>query len=242
MKEFKKGLSKTGTFIVPYGSVEAHGTHLPLSTDTIIIVEAVRAAAERMPLFVAPPVHYGVCTSTGKHPGTITITPDTLRALTRDIVTDGARKGFENFILISGHGGGIHTFALKEAGEELMRSHSSIRIAALNIYEILGKEARDIAETSRDSHAGEIETSLLLHLCPELVKGRSAYERPALPKPIIVGDKVKYWPGAVDGDPSKANPEKGERVFNLMVESILALAAKLEACGEASPSTDNYPQ
>jgi creatinine amidohydrolase len=228
MKDFKKGLKTTKTLIVPYGTVEAHGTHLPLSTDTFIILEAVKRAASRVPVFVAPPIHYGVCTSTGAHPGTVGISPETLRRTTADIVRDCYRKGLRNFILVSGHGGGIHVSAIKEAGEELTRELKGVKIAALSIYDILPPEAIKLAETENDSHAGELETSLILYLAPGLVKGRAKEEYPGLPKPIIARDKLKYWPGAVWGNPKKATRKKGERLFRMMVECIEELVRRIE--------------
>ncbi|MFQ5902011.1 MAG: creatininase family protein, partial [Thermodesulfobacteriota bacterium] len=106
MEDFKRGLEATKTLILPLGTVEEHGTHLPLSTDTMVVYEIARKAAERIMVFVAPPIHYGVCTSTSQHPGTISITFDTLRAILRDILISSYDKGLRNFILISGHAGG----------------------------------------------------------------------------------------------------------------------------------------
>ena len=228
MKEFKAGLKKTKTLIIPYGSVEAHGTHLPLSTDTIAIVEALKEATRSVEVFVAPPLHYGYCSSTGDHPGTLNITPETLRRISIDLVRDGASKGMKNFILISGHGGSIHTFAIKEAADRLVSEIKGIKIAALRVYEVLGKDAEKIAETPGDAHAGEIETSLMLHLYPELVKGVSPKGKPKLPKHFYVGDRLKQWPGAVNGDPSKATREKGEAYFNEMVRGIVGLVKEME--------------
>jgi creatinine amidohydrolase len=228
MKEFKAGLKKTRTLIVPYGTIEAHGTHLPLSTDTIAMVRVCEEVEKKIPVFVAPPIHYGVCTSSGQHPGSLTITPETLRRITLDIVRDAASKGLTKIILISGHGGGIHTFAMKEAGEILKAELKGIQIAALTIYEIIGKEAEEIADSEGDSHAGELETSLMLHLTPELVKGRSKKERPKFKRPFIASDKLKYWPGAVNGDPSLATKEKGERFFKVMVDKTVGLVADIE--------------
>ena len=228
MKEFKIGLKKTRTLIVPYGTIEAHGTHLPLSTDTIAMVRVCERVAEKLPVFVAPPVHYGVCTSSGQHPGTLSITPETLRRITMDIVRDAAGKGLKNFILISGHGGGIHTFAMKEAGEILKAELKGIEIAALTIYELIGSEAEEISESENDSHAGELETSLMLHLNPELVKGRGKKERPKFKRPFIASNKLKYWPGAVNGDPKLATALKGERFFNVMVEKTAGLVRDIE--------------
>lgn len=230
MSEFKKSLKKTRTLIVPFGTVEAHGGHLPLNTDTLIIREVVRKAAGRINAYMAPPIQYGVCTSTSLHPGTIGITPETLRRLVTDIVGDAFKKGLRNFVLISGHGGSIHVSAMKEAAEAIVSggAFKGIRIAALSIYEILPKEAWEISETRNDSHAGEMETSLVLHLAPGLVKGRAKEEYPRLPKPILVGDKLRYWKGAVWGDPSKASREKGERLFDLMVKGVEDLVERLE--------------
>ncbi|MFZ3072107.1 MAG: creatininase family protein [Thermodesulfobacteriota bacterium] len=227
MRQFKDGLKKTKTVIVPFGTVEAHGTHLPLSTDTIIIWEAVKKAAEKVNVFIAPPIYYGVCTSTSDHPGTIGITPGTVRNITTDIVRDLRKKGLRRFILISGHGGSIHVSAMKEAAEALTTEFRDITIAACSVYEILPKEARHIAETEGDSHAGELETSLVLYLSKGLVKGRAKKEFPKFVKPIIARDKIKYWPGAVWGDPSKASVDKGKRFFDIMVKSIVELADKI---------------
>jgi len=228
MKEFEKSLKRSKTIIIPFGTVEAHGRHLPLNTDTLIIREVVKKAASIAKVYMAPPIQYGVCTSTGQHPGTIGITASTLRKLTRDIVRDAFDKGLRKFILISGHGGSLHVAAMKEAAETLTQELSGVRIAALSIYEILGKEADAVAETKNDSHAGEIETSLVLHLAPALVKGRSKEEYPKLPKPVVAKDKVRYWPGAVWGDPGKATAEKGEKVFNIMVQSVVSLVKRLD--------------
>jgi len=228
MSEFKSALKKTKTMVLPYGTVEAHGTHLPLNTDTLIIYEAVKLAAAKAPFFIAPPIEYGVCTSTGPHPGTLSITTRTLRLLTKDIVREAYAKGLRNFILLSGHGGSAHVAAMKEAGEALTDELKSAKIAALSIYEIIGPEGFAIAETKNDSHAGELETSAVLHLAPELVKGRAKKEFPKLPKPIIARDKLKFWPGAVWGDPSKATSKKGRELIELMAERIAKLARDIK--------------
>lgn len=223
MKEFKEGLKKTKTLIVPFGTVEAHGTHMPLSTDTIIMEEVCKATLKKKKFFLAPPIHYGVSTGTGQHPGSINISCETLRRIVFDIVRDSYEKGLRNFILVSGHGGGQHMAALKEASEILTKELKDVRIAPLTIYEILPKEAYAIAETKNDSHAGELETSLMLYINEKLVKGRDKEQYPKLPKPIVVKDKMKYWPGAVWGNPKKASEKKGQEFFDYMVQALLKL-------------------
>jgi len=228
MEEFRKGLKKTKTLIIPFGTVEEHGRHLPLSTDTIIAVEVLRLVEEKRKVFIAPPLHYGVCTTTRLHPGTISITPETLRRITLDMVRDSFQKDIKNFILISGHGGGLHMNALKEVAEILVEEIKGIRIAVVSPYELLWKELSGIAETENDSHAGEIETSVMLALRPELVKGRSKEEYPSFPKPMVVKDKLKYWPGGVWGNPEKASREKGEQVIALILEKIIDIIDMIE--------------
>ncbi len=228
MTEFQKAMRKTRTVIMPLGTVEAHGTHLPLNTDTLIIRELVKRVSERMNVFMLPPLQYGVCTSTSAHPGTIGITTSTLKSILMDIVRDAFGKGLRNFILVSGHGGGLHLSAMRDASETLVGELKGIRLGAFTIYEVLGKEVEAIAETRNDSHAGELETSLVLHLAPRLVKGRAREEYPSFPKPFVVSDKQRYWPGAVWGNPGKASVEKGEALFGLMADKLSELVKKIE--------------
>ncbi|MBI5327814.1 MAG: creatininase family protein [Deltaproteobacteria bacterium] len=228
MAEFKKGIKKTKTLIIPFGTVEEHGGHLPLSTDTIQVYEVVKEAARRVMVFVAPPVHYGVLTSTRKHPGSIGISANSLRMITRDIIKSAYDKGLRNFILISGHAGNIHMSALREAGEEMIDEIENIRIAVISEYDMIRGESERFVETKDDGHAGEIETSRLLYLAPQLVKGRAREEYPELPKPFLVRDKVKYWKGGVHGNPAKATREKGEKMFLFSVESVVEIVKKIE--------------
>jgi creatinine amidohydrolase len=223
MKEFKNHLKKTKTIIFPFGTVEEHGNHLPLNTDTLIVYEVLKRVIKKRNVFLAPPVYYGVCTTTSQHPGTISITPPTLRRLTYDLVKDAYDKGLRNFFLITGHGGGLHSSALKEASEKLAAELKGIKIAPLCPYDILYKELSEIADTVNDSHAGEIETSLMLALAPELVKGRSKEDYPKLPKPFVVNNKLKYWRSGVWGNPEKASKEKGEKTIKIIVNKIIEI-------------------
>ncbi|MFO0752612.1 MAG: creatininase family protein, partial [Thermodesulfovibrionales bacterium] len=237
MNEFKKYLKQTKTIVFPFGTIEEHGGHLPLNTDVLIINEVLKRVAHREKFFLAPLTYYGVCTTTRDHPGTISITPETLRLLARDLIAEAYRKGLRNFLLVSGHGGSQHMAALKEASETAVETLEGIRIAAFTPYELLWKELSEVAETPNDSHAGELETSMVLVLAPDLVKGRSPEEYPRIPKPFSVRDKVRHWPGGVWGDPGKASAEKGERAIELMVDSISTLLGRLGDKGRkrASP-------
>ncbi len=220
MSDFKKNLKKTKTIIFPFGTVEEHGSHLPLNTDTLIIYEILKLVVKKRKVFLAPPLYYGVCTSTSQHPGTISITPATLRRITYDLAKDAYEKGLRNIFLMSGHGGGLHSAAMKEAAEKLVNEVEGIRIAVICPYDVLYKELSELADTPNDSHAGEIETSLVLYLAPELVKGRAKEEYPRLPRPFTVKNKVRYWPGGVWGNPEKASKAKGGKAVTLIVNKI----------------------
>lgn len=228
MADFQKGLKKTKTLIVPFGTVEEHGSHLPLSTDTMQIYEVVKEVAKRVRVFVAPPLHYGVLTSTRDHAGSIGISANSLRMITRDLIKSAYVKGLRNFILISGHAGNIHMSALREIGEEMIDDFDDIKIAVISEYDMIRKESDKFVETKDDGHAGEIETSRILHLAPCLVKGRAKEEYPKLPKPFLARDKVKYWKGGVWGNPAKATREKGEKLFLFSVDRVVEVVKRIE--------------
>ncbi|KJR43308.1 Creatininase [Candidatus Magnetoovum chiemensis] len=228
MEDFKELLKKTKTIIFPFGAVEEHGRHLPLNTDTLIIYEILKKAAMMRDVFIAPPMYYGVCTSTAQHPGTISISANTLRHLTRDLIKEAYKKGLRNFLLLSGHAGSMHIFAMKEVCEALIEELDGVKIAVLSPYDSFFRELFELCETPNDSHAGELETSLVMALAPNLVKCLSEEEYPNMPKPFIVKDKVKYWQGGVWGNPKKASKEKGEQAIKIIIEKVLELIDSIE--------------
>lgn len=228
MPEFIDGLKRTTTVIIPFGTIEEHGSHLPLSTDTIQAVEVARMASEQAPAFVAAPIHYGVCTSTAQHPGTVGITAETLRRLTKDVVRSLYRHGLRGFILASGHGGSLHYAAMREVAEELIYELADSKFAVFAIYDMVKWEAEDLIETKHDSHAGELETSDILYLRPELVKGRDAESYPRRTDPFVARDKMKLWPTGVWGDPGKASAEKGKKSIELMTAKLVEVIRTME--------------
>lgn len=228
MPEFVAGLEKTRTVLIPFGATEEHGPHLPLSTDTLHAAEVGRKLAARRPIFIAPPIPYGVCRSTSCHPGTLSIRGETLKALAFDIVSSLYGQGLRHFVLLTGHAGGTHLSALIDVGEELLCRFADCRIAVLTEYMLASKEGRGLIETEGDSHAGEIETSRILHSHPQLVKGTAAREFPDFPAGILVRNKRRCWPGGVWGDPAKASAEKGARLEKLVVAALERLIDQLE--------------
>lgn len=232
MSQFSQGLERTRTIIVPYGSLEEHGPHLPLSTDTVHAYELAKAASLHRPLFVAPPLNYGLCRSTGEHPGTVSIGGETLRRLTIDIITSLYRQGLRNFLLMSGHAGGTHMAYLTDAGEELLHSCPESKIAVFSVLDFLVNLPPGLLETSGDSHAGELETSVMLHLYPHWVNGSASEDYPEFPRPLLVRNKRKFWNSGIWGDPSKASGIKGRQFFEAFVGELLNLVEKIESFKE----------
>jgi len=231
-------LRRSRTVIVPFGSLEEHGPHLPLGTDTFQAVEVCRLAAERAGVHLAPAVPYGVCRSTRNHPGTVGLTTATLRAIAVDLVRDFHRHGMRNFLLVSGHAGKTHLLTLVDAGEQLIEELSAIRVSVVSEYHEMMAAGREIVETDDDSHAGEIETSRIMALRPGLVDGTAPAEWPRFPHALLVRDKVAHWPGGVWGDPGKATPGKGRRLVELAAARLVELVRELETWpdGPAAPA------
>ena len=118
--------------------------------------------------------------------------------------------------------------ALQDAGEELIARFDDISVAVVSEFDLAKEQGRGLIETPGDAHAGEIETSRILHSHPHLVKGTSPREFPAFPAGILVRDKRQYWPGGVWGDPGKATAAKGAQLEHLVVSSLLNLVRSLE--------------
>jgi creatinine amidohydrolase len=231
MEQVRERLAADGgstVVIVPFGSVEQHGSHLPLSTDTLQASGVAVRAARITPCLVAPPVHYGQCSSTRNHPGTITVSAGTVRSLARDIVGALVNQGVRRIILYSGHAGRIHMAALREAAEGCVRHDESLRIAVVSDLELVKDNCADILDTPNDGHAGEIETSRMMYLHDELVGKPPEEEYPRLPRGQVVPDPENYWEGGVWGNPRAATVEKGKLLIERSAEALADIVKSLQ--------------
>ncbi len=217
--------SRAGTpVILPFGSTEQHGSHLPLATDTLQAYGVAVRAAGKVRALVAPPVHYGQCSSARNHAGTVTISGDTLRSLAGDLLRSLTGHGFTRIVLFSGHAGRIHMAALREAAENLIREQPTVKLAVVSDLDLVREASGDMIQTAADGHAGEVETSRMMHLHPDSVReARPAEEYPAFPRYRVVPDPEAYWPGGVWGDPSKADEEKGKVLVERSAEALAGI-------------------
>jgi creatinine amidohydrolase len=223
--EIEAGLNQTQTIILPVGATEEHGPHLPVFTDTIQAMEVAMEAARRRDLFVAPPVHYGVCRSTRGFPGTITVGHDALRLYAHDILLSFYDSGFRRVMILTGHAGGQHLSALEEACQMAV-SERDFLVSMVSLFDLIDMKA---VEAKGDGHAGEIETSFMQVIRGDLVKGKPDAHFPVRPKFLVQKDVRHIMGNGIMGDPSRATPEKGKLFMEMAVQGVLGAMDELES-------------
>lgn len=226
-KEYEEFLQKVKAVILPVGSVEEHGFHLPLNTDTIIAHEIALRAAEKKSALVLPPVAYGLCRTTSGFPGTISLSFGTIRGIIKEILEGVVRHGAKRIILLTGHLGSGHMEALREASISVKRRHPEFEILLIPLFDLLDDKARGVLEVEKKEagHAGEAETSIMLVLKPNLVKmERAEGENPEFPN-FVVETSGRKWmrTGVIRGEPRLATKEKGEVMVKCLVENLAKL-------------------
>jgi creatinine amidohydrolase len=226
--EIEAGLKENRTVILPIGATEEHGPHLPIYTDTVQAIEVAREVARRHGIFLAPPVHYGVCRSTRRFPGTITVSHDGLRAYVHDILLSFHESGFRNVLILTGHAGGQHMAALEEACQMAVEERD-FRVSLVSLFDLIDPAA---VEASGDGHAGEIETSLMMKIRSDLVKGKPERHFPMRSRFLVMRDVRHLMGNGIMGDPSRASPEKGETFFEMAVKGVEKALEEMESFPE----------
>jgi creatinine amidohydrolase len=216
-KDVEEYLKKRNDVIIPIGTIEEHGYHLPLLTDSIIAEKVSREVGKRTGIMVLPTIFYGFSSTLRYYPGTITSDFDGLRGFMYDIFQSLVNQGFKRIYVISGHGGRAHEIAIKEAAKKhILENH--VDIFYINLYKTDGitKFLED-----KPSHADEAETSLMLFLQPDLVNMKKAVNEKKIDKKFSVLKRFELTKSGVFGRAKLATKEKGEKVFNRMVEEIV---------------------
>jgi creatinine amidohydrolase len=227
-KEFEEKVNEEDSIVlIPFGCVEEHGPHLPINTDGII--------AEKMCLF-------GVSRTTQGFPGTLEFRIETLKALVYDIVYSYGSQGLETLVLFTWHGGTTHATILREACIDVLETIRKEKRLPLrltkeqfsqlpHIYLLSGvrlfdgeleKKILSILETE-PYHAAELETSLMLYLCPEKVKKEKLpdlKEFPAFPEEQIFARGNPWLDQGLMGDASKASKEKGKKIYDIFIQTL----------------------
>ena len=223
--EIEAGLGQTRTVILPVGATEEHGPHLPTITDTIQAMEVARAVADKKNVFLAPPLHYGVCRSTRGFPGTITVSHDALRAFVKDLLISFTDSGFTKVMILTGHAGGQHMAALEEACQMAVEERD-FRVSLVSLFDFIDAAA---VQTPHDGHAGEMETSLMMVIRKDLVKGKPAEHFPKRPRFLIMKNVRHLMGNGIMGNPEPATPEKGRAFFDMAVKGVIGALEELES-------------
>jgi creatinine amidohydrolase len=232
--------------ILPVGSVEAHGPHLPLTTDSIIAEAIAREIGKRLDAFVLPVFHYGTLWSLKDFPGSTWIERDTLTRAIYEIGAVLATHGFKMFVVINAHIG--NTDSIKEGLRKLIKDYPELNVYMFNpdlIFEVAKKYIDSKPWYKMYYHAEEIETSLLLYLVPDTVKmDKAVREYPDVPANMdykFIPWKLLTKSGVI-GDPTVANREKGEKIFKEVVSRIVeALEKEIRALTTRSSEAPREP-
>jgi creatinine amidohydrolase/Fe(II)-dependent formamide hydrolase-like protein len=225
--------------LLPVGSIEQHGPHLPLDTDAFdanyLALRVAEACSDPKPM-VLPNIPYGVSYHHDEFKGTVSISNDTLAKLVYDIGISISRNGIKKLVIINGHGG--NSPALNYAAQMINRdAHIFV---CVDTGETSDVDIYSLVETPNDVHAGEIETSAGLAVRPHLVKmDQARREVPEFSSRYLdfTSKRGVLWyaytrkisHSGVMGDPNKASAEKGKRIWEIMITHLVALVEDLKS-------------
>lgn len=240
----QKTLESKNTIILPIGSTEQHGLHLPVGTDTMVASAIAESAAQKANVLVAPPLWFGWSPHHLVLPGTITIRPEVLIEVVYDVITSLCKHAFEKFVLLNGHRI-VNDSWLQIAGE---RAKSKLGVKVI-IFDpaFMSKSITESLGWGEIGHAEEIESSQMWHCYPELVKMERSKDNPHRNDPLYhvdprySGDTLCYVPssseemkasvlkaGGTTGEPSKANRKSGKKYHEHLVEKLVMAIQRIQ--------------
>ena len=236
-----------GVVILPIGAIEQHGPHLPTQTDSLIVSYILEATLHHLPsevqAWALPPLNYGKSNEHTGFPGTISLTAKTLLAVLHDIAVSVQRAGFRRLAFINGHGGNS---ALLEVAARDIRAATGLMCFCLQpaLYVDPPFEI-STAERCFGIHAGELETSLVLEIAPELVQMEKAIRHfPPFPDTesdlFLFGPASTAWLSAdwsdsgVFGDATLGSADKGHALIVAAVERLGKLITAISRFETAS--------
>ena len=214
--------------VLPWGATEAHNYHLPHGTDMIeaeqLAIEAARLARERdaKPI-VLPAIPFGNNAQQLDQIATIHLSTNTAAAILDDVCHSLTEQGIDRLVIVNGHGGNEFKPIVRDAQHK-----HGLLIVVINFWAICPEARENIFEQPGD-HADELETSLILHLRPDLVVMDQASGGKSVSFAIDALRKPGAWtprpwshsqPDTGDGDPSRASAEKGARYFAEVASGI----------------------
>jgi creatinine amidohydrolase len=226
--EVAKLVKQKKMVLIPVGSIEQHGPHLPLNCDLTAASEVSLRVARKIGAVVAPPIVPGVSTHHMPFPGTITLSPSTFIKLVKEYCGSLSRHGFMDLVLVNGHGGNSAslTIASAEARVEL----DPVRVYHVNWWEFIPRDLGAAMSFEAGYHANGPETSWMLALRPKLVKMELAgREMPMATENVkasfnLYASTFKTFKdvtkSGVLGDPTGASAKEGRQYIDSAVDAI----------------------
>ncbi len=243
--EIREAVAQQRVAVLPVGTIEQHGPHLPLVTDVLTAAEMSRLAVESIPseAVLLPAVPYSFNEHHMDFPGTIAIKGQTIVDYVTDIGISLARHGFTKVLLVNGHGSNVPFLDI--AARNITNQSQAIcaMVPWWNLIprELL-KELRESEYPGGMAHGCELETSVLLHLRPDLVQMEHArkdisfqpteffYWDLQAPSPVFFQEWFsRYSRTGTVGDPTLASTEKGRRFVEAVVARLIALIREFRA-------------
>jgi creatinine amidohydrolase len=227
--------------VLPWGATEAHNYHLPHGTDVIEAAAIAARAAEiadgrGAKVIVLPPIPFGNNAQQLDQVATIHINTSTAAAILTDVVASLARQGIDRLVIVNAHGGND----LKPLVRDAQAATDTI-IIMINFWQMIPEVVKSTFKEPGD-HAGELETSLLLHICPQWVKMADAGTGATVPFNTASLKQPGVWtprpwsrshPDTGAGDPSAATAEKGRAYFEAVSEVIAKVLVDLSQADRA---------
>lgn len=226
--------------LVPVGSLEQHGYHLPVATDTLLVKAVAHAGADRvvesLPILVTPVIWSGRSPHHLPFGGTVSLTTETLLEMLSEVADTALENGFDALLFLNGHGGNMSV--ISDAVSKVGDQYPECDVLGLTYFHLAESVIADIreSETGGISHGGEFETSLMLHLYPELVnedrmegtRRDESYDRGRqdlfADGPLAVYRTFdEYSDSGAIGVPELATAEKGRELFECLETELAEL-------------------
>ncbi len=219
--------------VLPLGSIEAHSDHLPLGNDTFKVEQTCLRAAETESAVVLPPIYYTDVKSMQMRCGAIDMDGQILVPMVERICDEVARNGFRKILLASGHGGNGRWMNFLR--NELMDRGKNYVMYTYYVP-LLADPGKDqkLLQSAFDGHGGETESSLALHLFPELTHMERHEVATEAANALDFGgaatpyDFAAAWPKSLSGDPTHASAEKGKVFFESCVTALVEVLRKIK--------------